>query len=356
MACQVMLAPGTLEGVSPIMRALAASVVRGLLPYPDLVRRWRVRKAARRLATREPWPTDDATTATDVARLALLRLLWLQKQTRRAVRGRHREAAALLGRSSLEACILALYCLHSPDVVARLKTEHLRASSKLLAFLDRAEVVPHEVIKEALSALGSPATGVPTIPQMAERIDTETSGSAVSELYERLYVPASTYFVHPNPASLLRHVNPDQTLTERPSDPWTRRSPVRLADACVGLVAGAIAHTDGVPNELFVAYAEAHHARTMTPMVVMTAKGLTRSRRMSQLLDAVRDALDLRRYLAGPANNDPREVREARVRAMYAKVVDPDLPPDALKPVYDYLVNRLIDDWADDKASSADVA
>ncbi|MET8094219.1 hypothetical protein [Micromonospora sp. NPDC005220] len=192
---------------------------------------------------------------------------------------------------------------------------------------------------------------------MAERIDTETSGSVVSDLYERLYVPASTYFVHANPASLLRHVTPDHTLTERPSDPWTRRSPVRLADACVGLVAGAVARADGVPNDLFVAYAEAHHARTMTPMVVMTAKGLTRSFKMSQLLYAVKDALDLRRYLSGPANNDPREVREARIRAMYAKIADPDLPPDTLKPVYDYLVNRLIDDWADGSSSShADVA
>ncbi|MET8230817.1 hypothetical protein ABZS77_09090 [Micromonospora sp. NPDC005298] len=191
---------------------------------------------------------------------------------------------------------------------------------------------------------------------MAERIDTETGGSAVSDLYERLYVPTSTYFVHANPASLLRHVTPDGTLTERPSDPWTRRSPVRLADACVGLVAGAIAHVDGAPNDLFVAYAEAHHARTMTPMVVVTAKGLTRSLRIVQLLDTVRDALDLRRYLAGPANNDPREVRDARIRAMYARLADPDLPPDALKPVYDYLVNRLIDDWADDKVSNAEVA
>ncbi|MFG3553377.1 hypothetical protein ACGGAQ_03210 [Micromonospora sp. NPDC047557] len=237
-----------------------------------------------------------------------------------------------------------------------MKTEHLRAGSKLLAFLDRAGVVPHEVVKEALSALGSPGTGAPTIPQMAERVDTETSGSAVRDLYERLYVPASTYFVHANPASLLRHVKPDRALSERPSDPWTRRSPVRLADACVGLVAGAIARADGVPYELFVAYAEAHQVRTMTPMVVLTAKGLTRSSSISQLLDAVRDAHDLRRYLAGPANDDPREVREARIRAIYTKFADPDLPPEALKPVYDYLVNRLIDDWAETNGSSASVA
>lgn len=59
------------------------------------------------LATRDLWPQDEAAvTALDFAQLALLRLLRLQRETRRAVRTRQREAAALLARTSMETCIL----------------------------------------------------------------------------------------------------------------------------------------------------------------------------------------------------------------------------------------------------------
>jgi hypothetical protein len=57
------------------------------LPCPDLPSRLRVRRSARQLRPRSPWPEEDATSI-DVAGLALLRLLWLQQQTRWAVRGR----------------------------------------------------------------------------------------------------------------------------------------------------------------------------------------------------------------------------------------------------------------------------
>ena len=48
----------------------------------------------------------------------MLRLLWLQRQTRRAVRGRHREAAAMLARASVEMLFLGMYCLAVPEAVS----------------------------------------------------------------------------------------------------------------------------------------------------------------------------------------------------------------------------------------------
>ncbi|PZG01485.1 hypothetical protein C1I99_07030 [Micromonospora deserti] len=51
-----------------------------------------------------------------------MRLLWLQRETRRAVRTRQREAAALLARTSMETCILGLWCLHNPTAASKLRT------------------------------------------------------------------------------------------------------------------------------------------------------------------------------------------------------------------------------------------
>jgi hypothetical protein len=129
-------------------------------------------------------------------------------------------------------------------------------------------------------------------------------------------------------------------------DPWTRRSPVRLADACVGLVAAFLARDDDTPDRLFIIYAEAHYARVMTPMAVMSAKGLWRSHELKQILDVFRDLKDLRRYLSGPMHNDPPEIREARIRGTFDKAMaDPDVPSDALRPVKDYLIKKTLDGW-----------
>jgi hypothetical protein len=75
-----------------------------------------------RLVAREPWPQDEATaTGLDFAQFAMLRLLFLQRDTRRAVRTRQREATGLLARTSMETCILGLWCLHKPDAASKLR-------------------------------------------------------------------------------------------------------------------------------------------------------------------------------------------------------------------------------------------
>ena len=71
--------------MDPYLKALAKAILGGMLPYPDSRRRRRVRRAARALVVCEPWPSDSENTGPDAAQLALLRVLYLQKQTRRVV-------------------------------------------------------------------------------------------------------------------------------------------------------------------------------------------------------------------------------------------------------------------------------
>jgi hypothetical protein len=78
-----------------------------VLPVPDLMTRIRIRRTAGRLATCDPWP-GMAATGLDAAELALLRVLWLQRQTRRAVRSRQPEAAVMLARVTIETTITGL--------------------------------------------------------------------------------------------------------------------------------------------------------------------------------------------------------------------------------------------------------
>lgn len=79
-----------------------------------------MRHQAFRLITCKRWPGDNAK-GSEAAQLALLRLLYLQQLIRRAVRARRTEEAALLARSTVDACIVGLYCLHSGTVSAIMK-------------------------------------------------------------------------------------------------------------------------------------------------------------------------------------------------------------------------------------------
>src|SRR4051812_45141854 len=128
-----------------ILSTLTRTVLRGVLPYPDLPRRVRVRRRARILATSNPLPHDEEqVTGEDLARLALLRLLFLQRETRRAVRTRQREAAALVARTGIETCILGLWCLYVPDAASRLRASEYKTAAAMLTFLSSTGLLPQE--------------------------------------------------------------------------------------------------------------------------------------------------------------------------------------------------------------------
>ncbi|WP_333771834.1 hypothetical protein [Streptomyces sp. IBSBF 2435] len=338
-----------------LVRALVMNMVRGILPYPEPFRRRRVRAAARSLVTCESWPDDDETTAADVAQLAMLRLLWLQRETRRAASGRHREASVLLARAAVEGCLLGLYCLHKPDVVARLKAANIKAMGDVVGYFVDDGFVSKGAVDESLASFG--ATGQPlNVRQMAELVDTTLDGAGALSLYRRFYVPTSTFFVHANAASLLRHVGPDDTLNGRPFVPWTRRSAVRISDACVGLLAGALARQADVDTTVFEEYAQAHAARAITPLAVVAGRGLRDSVELAELPAAWQRMLRLRAYAESEqAWLDAPAVREARVRQEFRQILSVlhlDLDDGATAPVHEHFVTVLLERIAEHGAAT----
>jgi hypothetical protein len=138
----------------------------GLLPCPDLVSRYRMRRAARKLVKLSAWPGLGAISA-QATQLAMLRLLWLQRQTRRAVRGRHREAAIMLARACVETLFLGLYCLREPEAVAQLHSANVRAVGDAFAYFEDLDIVPADVIRQCAARLGE-SRRAPKVWHMAE--------------------------------------------------------------------------------------------------------------------------------------------------------------------------------------------
>ena len=334
--------------VTRIVLVIARAVLRGVLPYPDLLRRARVRRRARDLAARAPWPQDEAAvTGVDYAQLALLRLMWLQHETRRAVRTRQRESAALLARTSLEACILGLWCLDHPDAAGKLRASEIKTAPATLTFLSSAGLIPDVLIRQAVRALGEPEK-LPDVRSMATQVDAKTSSSLAIYLYDQAYRPASQYFAHATSSSLLRHVTHERRRTIRPANSWVRRAPVRLADACVGLLAGAIADRSAAPTELFVRYAEGHAERVLPPLLGTIGKGMLRRLSVSDVWRTLQQAREVRVYLSRTGPDEASVEREARLRDLYDTLIarlDLDVPPEAIQPIVEHLVARVVVEW-----------
>ncbi|WP_433393047.1 hypothetical protein [Micromonospora sp. KLBMP9576] len=334
--------------MTPIVLVIARTVLRSVLPYPDLLRRARVRRRARCLISRAPWPQDEmAVNGSDFAQLALLRLLWLQRETHRAVRTRQREAAALLARTSMETCILGLWCLHNPAAASKLRTSELKTAPAMLTFLSSTGLIPDTLIRQAVHALGEPEK-LPDIRSMAAHIDAKTSATLAIHLYDLAYRPASQYFTHATSSSLLRHVTPERRRTTRPVNSWVRRAPVRLADACFGLLAGAIADYVAAPTDLFVRYAEGHAGRVLPPLLATIGKGMARKLGVADLVHMLRESQDVRAHLSRTKPDEASVEREARLRDMFDTLIarlDLDLPTEAIQPIIDHFVAMVLAEW-----------
>lgn len=332
-----------------ILSALARTVLRGVLPYPDLPRRMRVRRSARTLATSSPLPRDEEqVTGEHFARLALLRLLFLQRETRRAVRMRQREAAALLARTSIETCILGLWCLLVPGAAGKLRASEYKTGAAMLTFLSGTGLISQQLIRQAVSALGEPQK-LPPVASMAEQINAEIDAKAVIYLYDVAYRPASQYFTHATNSALRRHVAANYGYTARPANPWVRRAPARLTDACVGVLAGAIANNIEAPADLFVQYGENHAKRVLPPLLATIGKVMGRQLRWDGIAAVLKEAAATRAYLADVGATDTPEEREARLRSMYDSLITRldigDVPPEAIRPVVDYFIAKTLGEW-----------
>jgi hypothetical protein len=302
------------DSMSSILREAVGPILRYFLPYPDPIRRARFRGDAYKLLTCEPWP-DDAK-GPDAAQLALLRLLFLQRQVWRAVRWRQREAAALLARSAAETCIVGLYSLHSDDAAKALAAKDATFLPRFLRFLVTAGLVSKATVEAAAKELGSNAR-LPKYADMAGQIPEGPHKNSAAFIYDSFYAPLSHFFTHASGFTLGRHVRPDNRLQRKPVSPWPRRSPAHLTDACAGVLAAAIAREAGIAQERFIKYATAHGDRVMIPVIAVGGTGFLRSASWRRLPGTVRAIKEMRAYLAGPALADSPAEREARVRAFF---------------------------------------
>jgi hypothetical protein len=250
--------------------------LQGMMPYPDLLRRRRVRRRARKLVTCKHWPGDDAT-GMDAGQLALLRLLWLQRLTRSAAGERRSEDAALLARTALETCIVGLYCVYSGDSIAHMSAANYRVTGRSVSYLSDGDLGSRTAIDSAVEALGELGPDL-NVRDLALWLEREQELGIATRLYYEYYVPLSHLFTRSYAFALMRHVQPDGKLHERPAFPWVLLSATRLADGCMGLLAANIADKSRVTSpEPFLRYATAHLDRLVTPALAFTVKGALRS-------------------------------------------------------------------------------
>lgn len=305
------------DAAKTVWNSVLGPVFKGTLPYSDARRRRQVRTQARQLVTCDPWPGNDATPI-QLAQLALMRGLSLQEETRRAVR--QGEAAALLARTALETCFVGLYCLYADDPLTAMRGGNAQALRRMFANLGHRDIITEDVLIAIEADIGG-AGNLPNRRTMAETIAAGLGGVPFPlNLYWRMYVPLSEFFAHANGMSLLRHVGAKGELLDEPSYPWARWSAVRTADGCVGLLAAAIAHKDGHPNELFGEYADHHLERALAPLAVVSGKGLLNSLGPAKIAALVKGVVDLRAYKAsGQADADSREDRVAFLRSWFER-------------------------------------
>jgi hypothetical protein len=314
------------------------------MPVLDLPSRYRVRRLAVGLVKCDPWP-GMAATGEDAAQLAILRLRWLQHDTRRAVRSRQGEAAVMLARVSIETLITGLYCLYEQDAVAKLQAENIRNLPLLLKFLTDAGVIPASVLNECIGRLGygQPAKG-PAVEVMATFVDKAVGARAAVDLYDRFYRPSSALTLHGGGLSLLRHVREDGQLTRQPDRTWARRSPARIADACLGALTANMARRAGRPSKLADNYTQRHFDRALAPMIVSSSSGIGKLLMPRQILATMLTVRGIFRYARSGQDAAEPAVRVARIRAGMERLLlagVPDFPQGSLDPFLDYVSEKI---------------
>jgi hypothetical protein len=323
--------------------SLARLLLRSVLPYPDPLRRHRLRQAARGLATCTRWPGDDATPE-DIAQLALLRLLWLQRQARKAGRWRQAEATALLARACIETCLAGLYCLYGDDQVEKMGGNNAKSFRRLMSYIADGDPISPTLVKEVAATFGT-ATDLPKLLDMANVVAAKTNESFATDAYHRLYIPLSTFFAHSSGPALLQHVKPDDHLDERPTRVWTIRSALHTSDACMARLALALAERKQIAGAPFVQYANAHMSRSIAPVFVMTGQSMIHSVRLSKIPGAYRSLIALRRYYdGGEAVRDAYPERKARTKAALDEallILDSDVPKQQRDLILDHFAEVL---------------
>ena len=106
----------------------------------------------------------------------------------------------ILARSSVETCILGLYCLHEDGAVAHLQAANIKGMRDVVHCLSDTGLVQAEVIEQCVAALGE-SRPAPKVWDMAKRVEQATGHRGAISLYQRFYVPTSNFFVPPTPGT-----------------------------------------------------------------------------------------------------------------------------------------------------------
>jgi hypothetical protein len=266
-----------------------------------------------------PWPGDDATPI-EIAQLALLRLLYLQREAHRCTR-QQREAVSLLARGAVETAITGLYWLYGEQDIEPARSDNAKSFRRLMAPLADGETVSEEMIEEVAGTIGS-GRGLPSLRDMAKLVSERSSRTAASDLYHRVYIPLSTFVTHPSGMALLRHVGADDEPSEAPSSVWSARSARHATDACMALLALELAEQKGRPAGVLTRYADAHMRRTIAPFAVVLRGAMRQNLKPRRLARALRPMAGLWRYYrSGSAALDPYPEREKRINELLMAIL-----------------------------------
>ena len=233
----------------------------------DPLRRRQVRIAAKRLVPAKAWVNNNAT-ADEIARIALLRVLFLQRETRRAARHADEEASVMLARASIETAIGGLFCIYVPEAEKHFDGETFKRIPRLLAGFTKS-VGLAKMFDDAFNQLADDK--LPNVSMMIKQIIGCGGGTGIDSLHTDFYDKISTLYIHSGPLALLRHVHPKKQRTrERPYSAWSKRSAVHMSDAMVGLLAATIAGNDCPDIALFQRYMQVHYQIIPPPWAVVT--------------------------------------------------------------------------------------
>ncbi len=247
---------------------------------------------------------------------------------------------------SIETLIAGLYCVHHPGAVSEFQNEDLRQLPLQLRSFARVMDIPESDIRAVVAGMnvGHAAPG-PKVEQMATAIDKAlklTEPGAVA-LYDTYYRPLSAYSAHSGASALMRYVDDESgNLRHKPEPRMARRTPARIADACVGILAAAIARETGDRSTLAEDYATKHVDRALPPIIMTVRGGAGRLLAPSEILTTWRQ---LRDGYAVMRHEDPR-VRTDGARRLLNELLSkaaPDLPQGALDPIIELLVNKLVE-------------
>lgn len=268
-------------------------------------------------------PFEGETTSHDLARLALARALALQQETRQAARRGLRDAAPLLARSAVDACITGLYCVSCEGAASEFAGAGGKGVKNLLKDLSAESLGEDFLASVVADHFGTDKA--PNVFEMTSRI-TEAGGPLIATaLYRSFYAPLSTFYGHASPLSLMRHVElRGNAVRWRGWSVFGRRSSVRIADASMGILAAAVAGDDHRHQTLLAQYGEANVLAARPPLARLAVGVLSLRLRPRHIVNVIRGTAQLRRAIRDGEPLDRAVVRKltADVQAMFGSSGD----------------------------------